>query len=88
MGIKDEPRTSEVRRSVDENQQSTMIEPLTERERETLRLLATDLSGPEIARRLTLSLHTVRTHTKNIFAKLGVNNRREAIRRAEKLGLL
>ena len=52
-----------------------------------LRLLATDLSGPEIARRLTLSLNTVRTHTKNVYAKLGVNNRRAAVRRAEELGL-
>ena len=47
-----------------------------------LRLLATDLDGPDIARELVVSLHTVRSHTKNIYAKLGVNNRRAAVRRA------
>ena len=52
-----------------------------------LRLLATDLSGPEIARRLVVSLNTVRTHTKNVYAKLGVNSRRAAVRRAEELDL-
>lgn len=64
-----------------------LVEPLSEREREVLRLLATDLSGPEIARRLVLSLNTVRTHTKNVYAKLGVNSRRAAVRRAEELDL-
>jgi len=53
-----------------------------------LRLLATDLDGPDIARELVVSLNTVRTHTKNIYAKLGVNNRRTAVRRAEELDLL
>ena len=48
-----------------------------------LRLLGTDLDGPDIARELFVSLNTVRTHTKNIYAKLGVNNRRAAVRRAE-----
>ena len=43
-----------------------------------LRLLATDLNGPEIARELVVSLNTVRTHTKNLYMKLGVNNRRAA----------
>ena len=60
-----------------------LVEPLSEREREVLRLLATDLSGPEIARELVVSLNTVRTHTKNIYAKLGVNSRRAAVRRAD-----
>ena len=59
-----------------------MIEPLTERELEVLRLLGTDLDGPDIARHLVVSLNTVRTHTKNIYAKLGVNSRRAAVRRA------
>ena len=53
-----------------------------------LRLLGTDLDGPDIARELVVSLNTVRTHTKNIYAKLGVNNRRAAVRRAEELDLL
>jgi LuxR family maltose regulon positive regulatory protein len=65
-----------------------LIEPLSERELEVLRLLRTDLSGPEIARECVVSLTTVRTHTQNIYAKLGVNNRRAAVRRAEELDLL
>jgi LuxR family transcriptional regulator, maltose regulon positive regulatory protein len=67
---------------------SSLIERLSERELEVLRLLRTDLNGPEIARELMVSLSTLRTHTQNIFAKLGVNNRRAAIRRAEELDLL
>ena len=65
-----------------------MVEPLSERELEVLRLLATELDGPEIARQLIVSLNTMRTHTKNIFSKLGVNNRRAAVRRAEELDLV
>jgi LuxR family maltose regulon positive regulatory protein len=65
-----------------------LIEPLSERERDVLRLLATDLGGPDIARELVVSLNTVRTHTKNIYAKLGVNNRRAAVRLAEELDLM
>jgi LuxR family transcriptional regulator, maltose regulon positive regulatory protein len=68
--------------------QSTLLEPLSERELEVLRLLGTELSGPEIARELSVSLNTVRTHTKNIYGKLGVSNRRAAIRCAEELDLL
>ena len=63
------------------------IEPLSERELEVLRLLRTELTGPEIARELMVSLHTVRTHTSNIYNKLGVDKRRAAVRRAEDLGL-
>ena len=69
-------------------QQSSMVEPLSERELDVLKLLGTELSGPEIARKLNVSLNTVRTHTKNIYSKLGANNRRAAIRRAEELDLL
>ena len=63
------------------------MEPLSERERDVLRLLMTELTGPDIARELVLSLNTVRSHTKNIYAKLGVNNRRAAVRRAQDLDL-
>ena len=63
-------------------------EGLSERELEVLRLLATELSGPEIARRLFVSVNTLRTHTKHIFTKLDVNTRRAAVRRAADLGLL
>ena len=65
-----------------------LIEPLSARELDVLRLLGTDLDGPDIARHLVVSLNTVRTHTRNIYAKLGVNNRRSAVRRARDLGLL
>jgi LuxR family maltose regulon positive regulatory protein len=65
-----------------------LLEPLSERELEVLRLLASDLDGPGIARELVVSLNTVRSHTKNIYAKLGVNSRREAVRRAAELDLL
>ena len=63
-------------------------EGLSERELEVLRLLATELSGPEIARQLFVSVNTLRTHTKHIFSKLDVNTRRAAVRRASELGLL
>ena len=66
----------------------SLVDPLSQRELDVLRLLGTDLSGPDIARELVLSLNTVRTHTKNIYAKLGVNNRRAAVRRAGELDLM
>jgi len=65
-----------------------LSEPLSERELEVLRLLGTEMSGPEIARTLVVSLSTLRTHTQNIYSKLGVNNRRAAVRRAEEFHLL
>ena len=65
-----------------------LIEPLSERELDVLRLLGSDLDGPDIARELVVSLSTVRTHTRNIYAKLGVNNRRAAVGRAVELDLL
>jgi LuxR family maltose regulon positive regulatory protein len=68
--------------------EQALIEPLSERELDVLRLLGTDLDGPDIARELTVSLNTVRTHTKNIYAKLAVTNRRAAVRRAQELDLL
>lgn len=69
------------------NVPSGLIEPLSDRELDVLRLLRTDLNGPDIARELTVSLNTVRTHTSHIYAKFGVNNRRAAVRRANELGL-
>jgi LuxR family maltose regulon positive regulatory protein len=64
-----------------------LVDELSERELDVLRLLRSDLSGPDIARELLISLNTLRTHTKNIYAKLGVNNRRAALTRAAALGL-
>jgi LuxR family transcriptional regulator, maltose regulon positive regulatory protein len=64
------------------------IEALTQRELEILRLFKTELSGPEIAHELVISLSTVRTHTKRIYSKLDVNTRRAAVKRAEDLDLI
>jgi LuxR family maltose regulon positive regulatory protein len=65
-----------------------LVEPLSERELDVLRLLGGDLGGPAIARQLCVSLNTVRTHTKNIYAKLGVTSRRDAVRQARELNLI
>jgi LuxR family maltose regulon positive regulatory protein len=62
--------------------------PLSQRELDVLRLLDSELTGPDIARQLYVSLNTLRTHTKRIFTKLDVNNRSAAVRRAHQLGLL
>ncbi len=70
------------------HQGSNLIESLSERELQVLRLLRSELSGPDIAAELIVSLNTLRSHTKSIFHKLGVNNRRAAVRRAEELKLL
>jgi LuxR family maltose regulon positive regulatory protein len=61
---------------------------LSERELQVLRLLGSELSGPQIARELFVSNNTLRTHTKHIFTKLDVTNRRAAVRRAREEGLL
>ena len=65
-----------------------LTEPLSQRELEVLRLFKTELSGPEIARELVIALSTVRTHTKSIYSKLNVNNRRAAVKRASELNLI
>lgn len=67
---------------------SALIEPLSMRERQVLKLLATSLSSIEIGRELVVATSTVRTHIKNIYAKLEVQRRAEAISRAKELGLL
>ena len=65
-----------------------LVDALSERELDVLRLLGSELGGPDIARALSVSVSTVRTHTRHIYAKLGVTNRREAVREAARLGLL
>jgi LuxR family maltose regulon positive regulatory protein len=65
-----------------------LVEPLTGRELEVLHLLAEDLSNGEIARRLFISLPTVKSHTRNIYGKLGVRGREQAVARARSLGIL
>lgn len=67
---------------------SGLVDQLSARELDVLKLLATDLTGPEIARHLVVSLNTVRTHTKNVYMKLGVNTRMAAVRRARELDRL
>jgi LuxR family maltose regulon positive regulatory protein len=78
----------EPRNRAPSEQGSIKLEPLSERELDVLRLLASELDGPDIARELTVSLSTMRTHTRSIFNKLEVNNRRAAVRRAQEIGLL
>ena len=63
-------------------------EPLSERELDVLRALDSDMTGPEIAASLFVSLNTIRTHSKNIYSKLNVNTRRAALRRAKELALV
>ena len=65
-----------------------LIEPLSKRELQVLRLLGTELTGPEIAQELTVSLNTMRTHTKNIYSKLDFNNSQAAVYRAGELNLI
>jgi predicted ATPase/DNA-binding CsgD family transcriptional regulator len=65
-----------------------LIEPLTEREQEILHLLAQGLTNQEIADRLTIAVGTVKTHNHNIYGKLGVGNRLQAVTRAQELSLL
>jgi LuxR family transcriptional regulator, maltose regulon positive regulatory protein len=65
-----------------------LVDPLSSSETRVLRYLPTNLSAPEIARELSLSVHTVRTHVRHLFAKLGAHRRTEAVARARALGLL
>ncbi len=65
-----------------------LVEPLSARELEVLRLIADGLSNPEIATRLYLSVNTLRAHATHIFQKLDVHNRMQAVTRAKELGLL
>jgi LuxR family maltose regulon positive regulatory protein len=68
--------------------ETRLIEPLSEREREVLQLIAQGLSNHEIAQRLFISLSTVKRHTANIYGKLGVHNRTHAVAQARTLGIL
>jgi predicted ATPase/DNA-binding CsgD family transcriptional regulator len=65
-----------------------LVEPLTRREREVLGLLAGGLTAPEIAQRLTLAASSVKWYIQQLYGKLSVNSRQDAVRRAQALGLL
>ena len=66
----------------------TLVDPLSERELEVLRLLATNLSSTDIAQELTIAVSTVRSHTKSIYSKLNVHRRLDAVERAKELQLI
>ena len=66
----------------------SLIEPLSARELEILRLIADGLTNQEIADRLVLSLPTIKWHTGNLYGKLGVNSRTQAVAKARELSLL
>jgi LuxR family maltose regulon positive regulatory protein len=68
--------------------ETLLIEPLTRRERQVLKQLPNDITLQEIANKLSISPATVYTHTKNIYSKLGVHKREEAVQRAKELGLV
>ena len=63
-------------------------DPLSESELRVMRYLPTNLRGPEIAAELFVSQNTIRSHLRNLYAKLGVHSRADAVRRARELGLL
>src|SRR6187397_1264789 len=65
-----------------------LIEPLTRRERDILARLAQDHTAPEIAESLTLAVSSVKWYIQQVYGKLGVNSKRQAINRARELGLL
>lgn len=65
-----------------------LLDPLSEREREVLHLIAAGLKNREIAGKLTVALSTVKTHINNIYGKLGVSNRVQAVTRAREMNLL
>jgi LuxR family maltose regulon positive regulatory protein len=68
--------------------QPPLLEPLSERELEVLRLLSSSLTGPQIADQLSISVGTFRSHTKSIYGKLGAHSRIEAVERARDLDLV
>jgi LuxR family transcriptional regulator, maltose regulon positive regulatory protein len=83
----DQPGPPSVPQPVAPSMTGSLPDPLSDRELEVLRLLASDLDGPGIARHLVVSLNTVRSHTKHIYTKLDVNSRRSAVSRGHQLGL-
>ena len=81
-------RPSPAQPSKAEFPETILLEPLSQREAEILKLIAQGLSNREIGERLFLALDTVKGHNRRIFDKLQVESRTEAIARARELGLL
>jgi len=80
-------------KQVDENRPDSplagaLVEPLSQRELKILQLIAQGLSNREIGERLFLALDTIKGHNRNIFDKLQVQSRTEAVARANELGLI
>lgn len=74
--------------SFNQKKRLELVESLSDRELEVLQLLATDLTVPEIANKMYLAVSTVRSHVKNIYGKLNVHSRFEAVIKGQELGLL
>ena len=65
-----------------------LVEPLSERETEVLEMISTGMSNPEIASKLIIAVSTVKTHVKNIYRKLDVDSRYQAMQRAREMDLI
>jgi LuxR family maltose regulon positive regulatory protein len=85
---KDEGRKMKEQTAASVIHPSPVVEPLSERELEVLGLIAQGFSNREIAERLCLALNTVKVHTRNIYGKLGVHNRTQAVAKTQRLNLL
>jgi LuxR family maltose regulon positive regulatory protein len=83
-----EAKTVAVESPVVQGPSSALVEPLSERELEVLGLIAQGRTNREIAARLYLALSTVKVHTRNIYGKLGVHSRTQAVAKAQSLDLL
>jgi len=83
-----QPRTASAQGSAPAGSPSPLVEPLTPRELQVLRLVAEGCSNREIARELVITLSTVKKHTGSIYGKLGVTSRTQALSRALQLGLI
>lgn len=82
------PSAAQAAGSQTTNPESQWVDPLSQREIEVLQLIASGLSNQEIADQLYLSLHTVKVHARNIYGKLAVKNRTQAVAQAKALGIL